>query len=433
MAQTNIGLRGTNDFVADSRPKNWNELLLALYPNGDQNGALAAMVARLKKKRTDDPEYNWWEKRLQDRVADITGVYTDALSTAYSTDDAVKGDSLWFKMSEEHSKHFTVNHIALITTDGVATNTHFGRVTAVTQNGANSFVKVTLMENDDNGSGLTAPLYINDADKIMVHSSSYYEGSVGGTPVTYSPTKIYNYTQIFRAPLKMTRTALRTRLRTKDDYKQAKMEALMYLKMEINNAFWDGIPTEETNATSGEIERTTGGIVDFIRTNAPNNYKDFKIVHSGSTWLAKGEEFFDDNLEVALREGGNIRVAFAGSGAVWGLSKLVKSLGNYEIKAGEAQYGIKIMKLITPQGELPIIVDAQWSHNPLYRNRLAVIDLRDLVYRYIDDIFFKPGSITENRNNLEDAISEEFICEVGLEMHHAEKMFVMDNVGVNAN
>ena len=57
------------------------------------------------------------------------------------------------------------------------------------------------------------------------------------TGVNYDPTKKYNYTQIFRNTLEMTRTASKTRLRTGDQVKEAKRECLELHSIEMEKGF----------------------------------------------------------------------------------------------------------------------------------------------------------------------------------------------------
>ena len=59
------GLRDTLNFVTDQRPKNWREGILLLEPNG--MAPLTGLTSAMSKRVTDDPEFNWWEKSLDDR------------------------------------------------------------------------------------------------------------------------------------------------------------------------------------------------------------------------------------------------------------------------------------------------------------------------------------------------------------------------------
>lgn len=51
------GLRGTGDWGADERPKNFREMILWRNANGDT--PILALMAKVGKESTDDPEFSW--------------------------------------------------------------------------------------------------------------------------------------------------------------------------------------------------------------------------------------------------------------------------------------------------------------------------------------------------------------------------------------
>lgn len=51
------GLRGTGDWATDERPKNFREFILFRNPNG--TAPIFALMARVQKESTDDPEFSW--------------------------------------------------------------------------------------------------------------------------------------------------------------------------------------------------------------------------------------------------------------------------------------------------------------------------------------------------------------------------------------
>lgn len=51
------GLRGTGDWGADERPKNFREYILWRDPNG--MAPLTALLSKMGSESTDDPEFSW--------------------------------------------------------------------------------------------------------------------------------------------------------------------------------------------------------------------------------------------------------------------------------------------------------------------------------------------------------------------------------------
>jgi len=263
-----FGMRGNDDWETDQRPKNWRQMILKLYPNG--RAPLTAIQSLGKSERVNDPEFNWWLKSFEAQAGTVTGVYTDvALSTAYVS-GGVKGDTVYIKMSENDAKHFVEGKTSIVRDVSHPDMNVNGKVTAVSRNGASSYVAFLLKEADDNG----ASTDLSDADRIKIIGSSNPEGGVTPDAVSYTPVKRSNYTQIFRTSIEMTRTAMRTRLRTGDQVAQAKAEALELHGVEMDWSAILGISTEDIGS-NGKPERTTGGLWEYLRTNLPANIVDF--------------------------------------------------------------------------------------------------------------------------------------------------------------
>ena len=422
-----LGLRSTNDWVQDQRPKNWRETILYLWPNG--KAPLTALTAIMASEKTDDPEFYWWSKKLPDMRATVTGVYTDsALTTAYVS-GATAGTKLYFKMSANDVKNFRVGMqvIARVSSDlSVDVN---GKVTARAENGANSYVEVTLLEDDDNSTTKD----LSDTDVLLVVSSISEEGGETPESLLYDPTKFRNYTQIVRTSLKLTRTARKTRLRTGDSYKEAKRECLEIHSVMLEKMWLFSIPTENTG-TGGEPERTTGGVFYWGRQYAPQNVKDYKVDKTGTTWLSGGDDWIDEALEQYFRYATD-PIGFAGSGAVLGLQKLAKNKGTmYFEPEADFGYGLKVNGLVSSFGEVPIKTHPLLSQEPTLRNTIVFVEPRNMRYRYIDDTMFVSQKEELGRSSSGkrvDATIEEFLTEAGMEYHFPETIMILQNVGVD--
>lgn len=424
MATTFLGMRGTGDWQTDQRPKNWREGTLYLYPNGMM--PLTGIIGKMGEEKTDDPEFNWWTQGLPTQAGTITGIYTDAiLSTAYVSSGAA-GDTLYFKMAEADSLHFRAGHqvVGRYTSDyTVDVN---GKVQSVVSNGASSYVAVKLLEADDNSSSYD----LSDCDRLLIVGNINPEGGAMPDAIAYDPTKYYNYTQIFRTPLSITRTARRTRLRTGDAYKKMKKEALELHGIEMEKAFIWGIPTENTG-TNGKPERTTGGLIYNITANG-GNVSDFttQTDFTNATWLDAGEEWLDFELEETFRYGAQDKLAICGSGVVLQINKLIKEYGNYEFTPKTKAYGIQVLEWHTPFGMINLLTHPLFSFEATNRNTMIILEPKDLKYRFIDDTTFYPDPDKQNtgRGRI-DGTDEEWLTECGLEFHHPTKCAYLNGFG----
>ncbi len=419
-----LGMRGNGDWVTDQRPKNWREKILQLYPNGD--APLTAILSMMKNESVDDPEFNWWTKSLAGQAATVVSVWKLAtLATTEYTTGGVAGDTLYCNIGTEAAcKEFRTGHQVLLrNTDNFADDTN-AKVTSVVLNGASSYIAVKLLEADPTTTGIA------DCDRILIIGSINPEGGTMPQAVAYDPTKHYNYTQIFRTPLSITRTARKTKLRTGDQYREAKREALELHSVEMEKAFLWGIRTEGTG-DNGKPERTTAGLCRTVIDNS-GNVSDFTTDtdFTDTSWLSSGEEWLDVQLETIFRYGSQDRMAFAGSGVVLAINKLVKEYGNFDFTSATMDYGIQVKSWVTPFGTIHIKIHPLFSYEVTNRNCMVIFDPADLRYRYIDDTTFyaDPDKQNTGRNRI-DGTDEEYLTECGLEFHHYAKTGFLSGFG----
>ena len=429
-----LGMRGTGDWVTDQRPKNWRETMLFLYPNGSM--PLTAIMSKMKSEKTDDPQFYWWTKLLPTQAATVTGIYTDSGMTSAYASGGVAGSVLYFKMSSDDVIHFRVGHTVLLRDASDYTVDVVGKVTAATANGTSSSIAVKLLEADNNSSYSHD---LSDCDKVMVIGSVNAEGAAMPSGISYDPAKLYNYTQIFRTPLSITRTARKTKLRTGDAYKEMKREALELHGIEMEKAFLFGVPYEGTG-DNGKPERTTEGLVNCLRTNNSDGVSDFQLNASyhGKNWLddGGGESFLDAYLEQAFRYGRQEKLAVCGSGALLGLNKLAAANSHFTMTASTKSYGINVTEWITPFGKIFLKTHPLFNIETTLRYSMLIFEPENCVYRYIDDTTFygegeaKQAAPGTNGGRI-DGTQEEYLTECGLEYHHPYTAAFLNGVGLN--
>lgn len=248
--------------------------------------------------------------------------------------------------------------------------------------------------------------------------SAYEEGSQAPTGVSFDPTKVNNYTQIFRSTLEYTRTAQKTRLRTGDAVKEAKRECLEYHSIDMEMAFILGKPSEGTY--QGKPRRTTGGIIHFI---------DSGNIQASSTTLDM--ETFEGYLKRMFDFGSSEKMAFVGNLAALTINQIVRKNSQYNIQFGVKEYGMNVARLVTPFGEIVL------KTHPLFNQMtggttgtdayygmeawMLVIDPKELVYRYIDDTQYQQ----KLQDNGLDGEKSGYLTECGLEIHHPKTHFLL--------
>jgi len=419
---TFLGMRGTGDWVENQRPENWREMILRLYPNG--SAPLTAVLSMMRKEKTDDPVFHWWTKVLPNQAGAVSGVYTDAaMGNAYAGGGEA-GDTLYIKTNEDGVQHFRPGHTAVLACTTDSRMTVFCRVAAVEANGDNSKITVVLQEDDDNSPSAN----LSDANRIAVVGSANPEGGDIPQALAYNPVELSNQTQIFRTSLDMTRTAMKTRLRTGDAYKEAKREALELHSIEMEKAYIWGVRRTETGA-NGKPQRYTWGIVPFVREYAPSNIIDYRFdtEFNGKTWEQGGEAFMDKIAELAFRYDGDDVLALCGSAALASVNKIAKSSGTIQLTPRTAAYGLKVVEWISPSGTIYFKTHPLFSIEPAWQHMVILLRPKYLRFRYIDDTKFLPNRQSPSI----DGRTDEFLTEAGLEFHHPQTFLVVNGVGLD--
>lgn len=379
------GLRTTMNFVSGQRPLNWREGILLLYPNG--KAPLTALTAAMKQNSTDDPEFNWWEKIAPTRRVVVSGVITGAQTGIGLVSGAMQfkvGDVL---MAEATGELMRVTAAPTVDTAITAVTRGFGGTTAA---------------------GVD-PAAVNP--NLVDVGSVYEEGSDAPPGVNYDPTKVRNYTQIFRNTLEATRTAMKTRLRTGDAVREAKRECLEIHSIDMERAFFFGKATE--TVVNSKPARMTGGVLSFID---PTNVLDLSNGGAGTDMLD-----LENAMYQLFRYGSSEKVVFCGNRAALTINQIVRKNAIMNITPGLKEYGMNVWRLTSPFGDLV------FKTHPLFNQMTSgvgyvgmeancvVLDMSEIIYRNMSD------SDTKYETDLQlpgqDSLKSGYLTECGLEVH----------------
>lgn len=407
------GIRATDDWITDQRPKSFLESLMLLFPNGDF--PLTAMLDKLRKAKVDDPEFVWYDKVMKDYRLELGANLDGTAGTDTITvlaESGVRNGGLSVKVGDILMVEQTgeLLRVAVVTSDtsidvvrGFAGTT----VTAVTYNGAG----------------------VNP--KLLMVGSALPEGSSAPTAVSWDARKFYNYTQIFRDTLSMTRTARSTRLRTGQQVAESKRECLQTHSVGLERALWFGVRSEDL--TGSTPRRSTGGIIKFIADNASGNVIDWLTYNGG----AKDYTTFLMILELIFRYGATEKVGFCGNQFLVTLDKLVRLNSDLKIvMTGEQkEFGMNVRRLICPFGVLVLKTHPLFNRQMGgttggsayygYDSRCVVCDMDNFRWRFMDgaNMIYQPKL---EANDLDGMLSG-FLTEGGLELYHPETFLDLKN------
>lgn len=427
-----LGMRGNGDWVTDQRPLNWRQQIMYLYPNG--MAPLTAILSMMGSEKVDDPQFHWWIQEQTTVGGDVLGVYTlPDLSAAYVT-GGVAGTVVYIHISTTLGNRIREGHQILLRDASDYRVDVVGKVTGCARGGLTTVLTVVLLEADDNSPDHD----LSDCDTFKIIGNINPEGGEMPDAIALNPSKIYNYTQIFRTPLSITRTARKTKLRTGDQYQKAKAEALEMHSWEMELAFLWGIRTENIG-DNGKPERTTMGVINFVRQYAPANCIDFTLDtdFAGDPWTTSGADWLDLRLEQIFRYGAAEKLCLCGSGFLLGIQSAARIRGVQFFEDVPKTYGMDIRRWVTPFGSIYLKTHPLFSFDATTRNMGILLEPKELTYRYIDDTAFY--SETSNKTHPEgygnrrlDGTNEEYLTEAGLEFGLPQKCAVLNGVGLDS-
>lgn len=416
-----LGMRGTGDWVTNQRPQNWRETILFLDPNG--SAPLTAMLSMMANESTDDPHFHFWTEILPRQGGAVTNVFLDeGLSSAYIS-GGVEGDTVFVNVAEAVAAEFRIGHQAMLMDESFAGVDVNGEVTAVNRNGASSYVALKLLEADDNAAN-----DISDVDLIAVTGNINSEGAMVPDAIDEDPTEFENRTQIFRTSLDVTGTAKVTKLRTSPSaYADKKKARLKIHGIEIEKASIFGVQTSGTGS-NGKPKRTTDGIINFLRTNVPDNIVDATrdTDFTGKTWVEYGEDFLEKQLEITFRWGSDEKVAFCGSQALLGVAKLAKAGGQINLTPQSTSYGIKTIEWVTPYGIIHFKTHPLFTREAAWRKNMLIVDPVNIVTRPLNE---RDTQFLDASTGGVDATTEEWLTELGFEYQHGETHMYLQMIG----
>jgi len=429
-----LGMRGTLDWATNEEPQNWRQGIFRLKPAGraqilgilSMSGGYGSMQSgAMKGKGIPSTQYNWWTQKYVVANAALTGKFTDStLATAYTSGGAA-GDTIYFKMAEASADRFRVGHqiMAMYTSDNTAYVT--GKVTDVVRNGASSYVKVLLLEADDNSSSFD----ISDMDRILAIGNINAQGGRLPANLKKNPTQLSNLPQIFRTPISLTNSAATNMLRTEDPYTKERRDALDDHTADMEWASIFGVKSPRTGE-NGKPEYTMDGIVNLVRQNSSNVF-DYRTDadFTGKTWAEAGHIWLRKVFEITSRYNSDGYLMECGGKALSGLEELAEVYGHINLEKGDLGYGIRTTDWMTTHFSEPIHfrMHPLMSQETFSQNMALGIPPGEV--EYLPVIGRDTNILKDRQANDEDAQIDEYLTECTIAIHNPDKFLILFGVG----
>lgn len=452
-----LGLINAESF-ASSRFQSHRRQVFYFYPNG--TSPLMGLLSLMRDEATDDPVYNWYEKRLSENwstAANIsstvvyysTGVTVAAGKVTAATVAAADfgltaGTQYAIKVAASPENTYRIGHIfRFVAQDTATTGTQevIGRINAIntaTDTPANTLGFVAIRTTTAN---LNYDWASAAGTQVTVIGSAFAEGIRDESSGIYNlPVNPSNYTQIFRKPFTITGTALKTSAKFDEQgiYPDEAKENSVDFMRELEWAFLFG-EKQQLGGASTSVTRLTGGILYFLRlweagstygnTAATADTDDTKRIvtnSNGTVSMTQLEGWLERVFRISNNKT-NEKLALCGSGALLTLNRLVKGsvMAISEVPLSDS-YGMDLRKLVTPFGTLYLKTHPLMSQNGTLRYNMLITDVPNLKYRYLRGRDME--LLTNRQNNDEDARKDEWFAEAGLELDMPESHMYIQNL-----
>lgn len=392
------GLRGSGDFSADERPKDFREMIMWRPQRG--NLPITALMSRAKKAKVSDPEFNWWDEAQSIVRLEVNG----ALAAA---DTLITVDSSDPDASNPTRNYGTARHLVkgdlLQVEKATETTTYDNEIIEVVQVLSDTqFVARRGVAGSSAGS-------IGDNVFLLRIGSAFGEGTGEAKATSRNPVKFYNYCQIFKTAYEITGTTMAIgNLRTGDVLSNDKKRRMWDHGVNLEQALLFG-RRHETTDDNGKPKRYMGGIRSFLPTSR------VKIYSSAVTTF----NLLDDLYPVFDYEtgAGDERIAIGGNLALNELQKIVMSSGDLQWGSSIKVYGLDFQELKLPQGRIFFRTHPMFNQHSLYSRSMMVLDFDALRWRHT------AGRDTHPQDNLqqkgEDVKRGQWFTEGGLEVNYA--------------
>ncbi|MBU1109707.1 MAG: DUF5309 domain-containing protein [Candidatus Riflebacteria bacterium] len=227
--------------------------------------------------------------------------------------------------------------------------------------------------------GTIAAAAIASGASIVLLGNCFEEGSAATTPKAFATGEAYNYTQIFKDAVDITRTAEQTQhYGSVNDLKKRRRDVWDQFIQARARQYWFG--QRNIDVTGTNPKRITGGVNEFL---TGGNLQ----ACAGSLTYTK----FMDFSEMVYAYGGDEKTLFVDSVLLKAIQNEVLSKTQYQIE-GQKQFGLKIMKLVTPFGDMGIVHDRTLGYFRSGNNGLGFA----LELGLIDEMVMQPDSWEAN-------------------------------------
>lgn len=373
------GLVDSMEVLQNLRETDWSGIFMR-YVN---QFPLPYLLNRYGKEKVTDPKFEMYEDELLPDTCQVNGALPLTSETSVVLDDS-----------------------SMIPVGALLHNPIGGEIMRVTAN--NGTTTVTVVR----GQGSSTAAAIADNQVLFILGTSFAEGTSPAAAVTTKTETVYNYCQIFKKTINLTKTLQATSTKGGDWEKRKLLQAEMEFMRDMNYALQFG-----SRSSSESNQRLTGGLLQFITTNVTDNSAAALTQSAVDLWLQNCFAFTTDR---AVQ-----RKVVIGSPL---FTRCVTNFANGKLQVqqvkspdGKTQFGLNVIKYISPSGVVDIVED-KLLKGTTYGAWAWCLDIDQVKYKYLRDVTMNRNLPTED-----DAVKHELIAEAGLGLVNEKSHGILKN------
>jgi len=384
------GLFMSNQGIVSDRQGDFTGALLQLHTGG--TAPLLAISSGMESEDGGDTMFTWFEETK------ITG-RTNTVSGGTGT-TVVVGDG----------SSYVPSTILLVE--------ETGEILGVDATATNSLT-VTR------GLGGTTVTSITSSMNVVKIGSAHEEASSKPTAVMNQGLPYTNYQQIFRNTWSISGTAKSVSFHTGDRLAKNKREAAGFHAEDMERAMIWG--SKHIGQKNGKRFFLMDGILSQIRQRGGQ----IQAQDGGSTSQEEFRDWLRRLFTTNIRNRPNERIAFAGNIALQTLAEAARKDGTHNFESGEAAFGIKFNKFMSPFGDLTLMTHPIMNESPLWQQEIYALHPGAIKTRWLRRTFTDDYDTSGSRPGGLDADEGVFTSEAAIMAMGAETMGIF--TGMNAS
>lgn len=368
MAEMIQGMRITKNINQDRRVVDMSKKIALLKP---EKAPLTVILKRMGTRPASNAIFHWLEDNLQARWSKVA-----------STTESTPGTEVTVPVGD--GGLFAADDVVKIP----RTN-EIMRVISV----ANDKLTVTR------GFGETQAVNLEQGDDLLIIGNARIEGGLGAEPSSTITATRYNYTQIFKTSVQVSKTQEATELYGGGDRAYQRSKKGIEHMEDLERAFIFGEKSEHYG--TNEVVRTAGGVLSFM-TGSPT----LEVATPDGFTQGALDEFLED----VFRYGSQKKTLFASSRLITRINEW--ALGKLQVEIGEKTFGLATTTYVSPHGILNIVKHPLFE-GP-YNGMGLILDLENVKYRPLK------GRDTKLETNIQpndaDYYKDQYLTEAGIEL-----------------